>query len=175
MYLGNISLPLCLIGEEGSGKSTYLANWRKSILESEQNRALFCYHIGCKENLDSIRNLLFTAIGFFREVLEKLNPPLQLEIGYKATVKCLERLMEEFHSLFHEKPIMIIDGLDKLDHRSTLEPLSWITQKMINHGYFILSTRNNDYYHLEEINKKNYPIYNVTVTYRIKKALCKVN
>ncbi|CAD5111488.1 DgyrCDS796 [Dimorphilus gyrociliatus] len=168
-----LAMPLCIIGKAGCGKSSLLANWKKFQTDFQKNYGLLLFHIGCKKETKTVKNILLSSIAFFYEILGKPSPLIQFELGFQTIVESLERLMEEFNTLFKKKPILLFDGLDRLEKSPSSPALYWITDRMIKLGCFIFSSRYSDNYHLHVMENRSFEMYEIFVTEKLKKGVYK--
>ncbi|CAD5111487.1 DgyrCDS795 [Dimorphilus gyrociliatus] len=156
-YIHNSSsvTPLCFVGQSGSGKSALLANWKKDLLKSCENYDVFLFHVGCDNDTTKIRNILIAMYCFLCKILETETIFTLFEKTFSKAVDNVENTLLEYKSRLKKKPIMIIDGLNRIEVGCNFKPLCWLTDRMLNGAYFILSTTPSDDKHIKILFKDN--------------------
>ncbi|CAD5111484.1 DgyrCDS793 [Dimorphilus gyrociliatus] len=169
------SKPICIVGESGIGKSALLSNWKVSYSQKNNDEVLFLYHFGCAKGSTSIGSFLATASAYLNDILiERKQTKDFFEISdKKELVRSFQKILNDFNEEFKRKPIIIIDGLDKLEIDKSTAPFFWFQTNILPLGHFILSTNINDSTHLKVIDERGYDKYEVSVLSKERKqAFC---
>lgn len=138
---GDVKLPLCLLGNEGSGKSALLANWVARRREHKhRDEFLFSHFVGCTTQslqLQSTLMRLETALKDFFQLREMKVPDTEVELRWS-----LNRFLEAASKKhFPARIVIIIDGVDRLKAEGApIGALHWLPAELPHCVRFIVSS-----------------------------------
>jgi ankyrin repeat protein len=149
-HISNISKPLVITGDSGSGKSALLSNWLKHFQKKYPYEFVF-YHFVGGGGPDSS-----THYNVMRRIMSELKVYFDLDIEIPLSGEKLERVLPLFFgSIPHEQRcVIVIDALNQLEDKANAHWLGWLPKKIPDNIRIIVSTLPGDTF--DELCKREY-------------------
>ncbi|KAL3873137.1 hypothetical protein ACJMK2_036291 [Sinanodonta woodiana] len=156
-------------GPPGIGKSALLAKWI-SMLRKQTGEYTVIYHfIGYAEGSSEIPRFMRRLVEEFEmavvrysgmeDILTEIKTDIEVRELMQRLVIAMERLLK-----FGKKPVLILDGLDKVSRASKInKPLYWLPSVQLVGSVLVLSTLDSDTESITEL-EVNRKFKTITVT-----------
>lgn len=149
-HIFNLSKPLVITGDSGSGKSALLSNWLKHFQKRYPNEFVF-YHFVGGGGPDSSSHY-----NVMRRIMSELKSYFDLDIEIPLSNEKLEKVLPLlFGSIPHEQRcVIVIDALNQLEDKTNARWLGWLPKNIPDNIRIIVSTLQDDTF--DEVCKREY-------------------